>query len=104
MKRTLAILVLTAAAGLPLPAAAQGPKMPEYEPSRRQRTALDTCMKTEVMREAWCVKKCAADFRMESSGSNPRCIGTKPDAKVPPPPEPYKPPARNPNARPVPGT
>jgi hypothetical protein len=99
MKRTLAILVLSAASGFLPDAAGQGRSLPEYVPSQRLRTALDTCNRSEVMHEAWCVKKCEADFRMEGAGPKARCVGTKPDAKVPPPPPAYTPPAKSPNAR-----
>jgi hypothetical protein len=102
MKRTFAILVLTAAAGFPPVAAAQG-SLPAYEPSQRQRTPLDTCGRSEVLQEAWCVKKCAADFRLEGMAPKARCVGTKQSAKVPEPPPAYKPAARDPNARPAPG-
>jgi hypothetical protein len=95
MKRTTTLFLFAAVAALPLPAAAQG-GLPTYEPQQRLRTALDTCMKTEVMREAYCVKKCAAGFRMDMSGTKPRCIGLKADAKYTPPEPAYK---ANPNTR-----
>lgn len=93
--RTAAILCFAAATALPLATAAQG-SLPAYEPQKRLRTALDTCMKTEVMRDAYCVGKCAAGFRMDLSGPKPRCIGLKPDAKYTPPEPAYKP---NPNTK-----
>lgn len=95
MKQTSILLCVAALAALPFAAGAQG-NMPTYEPQQRQRTALDSCMKTEVMREAYCVKKCEAGFRMDLSGPRPRCIGLKSDAKYTPPQPGYKP---DPNAK-----
>ena len=83
------------AAGLAPAAGAQG-RMPTYEPQQRLRTALDVCGKNEVMRGAYCVRKCAADFRMDLAAKPPKCVGLKADAT-------YTPPASNPNAKPVPG-
>jgi|GEM_PF-3394794 len=101
--RQLAVASITIlAAGLAPVAQAQG-RMPAYEPQQRQRTALDTCGKNEVMREAMCVRKCEADFRMDFSAKTPRCVGLKADAKYTPPVPNYRPPAANPNAKPVPG-
>ena len=77
--------------------------MPSYEPPQRLRSPLDTCLRDEVLREAYCVKKCADGFRMDASAKTPRCEGLKPDAKYTPPQPNYKPPVRDPNARPVPG-
>jgi len=103
--RTRAALLLAAAvaAGVPLAAAAQGRGLPSYEPQQRLRTALDTCTKSEVMRDAYCVKKCASGFRMELSGKKPMCIGLKADAKYEPPKPAYKPPPSNPARKPPPG-
>ena len=97
-----ALAIAAVAAGLPLAAAAQG-SLPTYEPQQRLRTALDTCNNTEVMRNAYCVKKCAAGFRMDLSGPKPRCIGLKPDATYTPPKPSYQPPAPNPARKPPPG-
>jgi hypothetical protein len=95
--------VALAAAFLPLPALAQA-RMPTYEPQQRLRTALDTCLKTEVMREAYCVKKCATGFRMDLSGKKPMCIGLKQDATYTPPKPSYQPPPpAAPGARPPAG-
>ncbi|MBK6982913.1 MAG: hypothetical protein IPH30_16350 [Betaproteobacteria bacterium] len=90
------------AAGLAPAAGAQG-RMPTYEPQQRLRTALDVCGKNEVMRGAYCVRKCAADFRMDLAAKPPKCVGLKADATYTPPQPNYTPPASNPNAKPVPG-
>jgi hypothetical protein len=96
MRRTTTFLLCAAAlAGLPLAAAAQGSSS-GYEPQQRLRTPLDTCMKTEVMRDAYCVKKCEKDFRLDLSGPKARCVALKPDAKYKPPEPAYKP---DPNAK-----
>jgi len=92
-----------AAAGLVLAAAAQG-AMPEYEPQQRLRTALDTCLKTEVMRGAYCVRKCSDGFRMDMSGTKPKCVGLTSGATYKPPEPQFKPPPANAPAQPrVPG-
>jgi hypothetical protein len=101
--RILAIGLLAAAAGLPHAAAAQGRAMPTYEPQQRLRTALDTCTKSEVMRNAYCVKKCATGFRMDLAGPKPRCVGLKADATYTPPKPSYQPPAPDPSRKPPPG-
>jgi hypothetical protein len=89
MKMIVRATLVALAAGLPAAAAAQ---MPSYEPQQRMRTGLDTCMKTEVMKDAWCIRRCAPDFRMDFSGPKPRCIGTKRDARYDPPRPGYQPP------------
>lgn len=97
--RRLAIAAIAVlAAGL---APVAGAQMPTYEPQRRLRTALDACGKNEVMREAYCVRKCAADFRMDLSAKTPKCVGLKADAKYEPPQPNFVPPARR--AAPKPG-
>ncbi len=101
-RRSRRLMIAPVAAGLLLAAAAQG-AMPEYEPQRRLRTALDTCLKTELMQDAYCVKKCAAGFRMETSGSKARCIGLTPDAKYVPPQPTFKPQPPSPGAPRAPG-
>ncbi len=101
--RIAVLALLGAVAALPAAAVAQGKSMPTYEPQQRLRTALDTCLKTEVMRNAYCVKKCAAGFRMDLAGPKPRCIGLKPDASYTPPKPSYQPPAPNPSRKPPPG-
>jgi hypothetical protein len=55
------------------------------------------------MRNAYCVRKCEAGFRMDLSGAKPKCIGLKPDAKYTPPKPAYQPPAPNPARKPPPG-
>lgn len=90
------------AAGLGLGAGAQT-KMPTYEPQARLRTSLDMCLKSEIVREAYCVKKCAAGFRMDLTRKNPVCVGLKADATYTPPKPNYVPPKPVPNAKPVPG-
>jgi uncharacterized low-complexity protein len=92
-----------AAAGLALAAAAQAQK-PTYVPQQRLRTALDTCLKTEVSRGAYCVQKCAAGFRMESAGGKPKCVGLSAGSKYEPPKPNYTPPAPGaPKPQKVPG-
>ncbi len=90
------------AAALLLPPMA-GAAVPEYEPQRRLRTALDTCLKTEVMQGAYCVQKCATGFRMSASGTKARCVGLSEKSKYVPPPPKYKPAPASPNAPKVPG-
>lgn len=98
MRHALALALLSAAAGLPLGAAAQG-RPPSYEPQKRLRTALDTCMKTEVMQGAYCVQKCATGFRAATSGAKPACVATTAGAKH----EPKKPTyTRKPEGSPTP--
>jgi len=101
--RAALLLAVGVAAGFPLAAAAQGKGLPSYAPQQRLRTALDTCTKSEVMRDAYCVKKCAAGFRMELSGKKPMCIGLKADATYTPPKPAYQPPKPNPSRQPPPG-
>jgi hypothetical protein len=100
--RLVAWVVAGAAAFVPPLAGAQG-GMPTYEPQQRLRTALDTCTKSEVMRDAYCVKKCASGFRMEISGPKARCIGLRPDATYTPPKPSYQPPANSARKAPQPG-
>ena len=69
----------------------------------RLRTAIDNCLKNEVLREAHCVRKCAEGFRMDLSGKKAICVGLKSDARYTPPEPNYKPPAAAPSAKPVPG-
>jgi len=90
------------AAGLPPVAQAQG-RMPTYEPQLRLRTAIDNCLKNEVLKDAHCVRKCAAEFRMDLSGKKPLCVGLNPNARYTPAEPNYRPPASAPNAKPVPG-
>jgi hypothetical protein len=101
MKRFFVVLVFTAASALPLAASAQA----TYEPQRRLRTALDTCIAGEFMQDAYCVKKCQAGFRMEMAGKRATCVATRPDSKFKPPApdEQYKPPAPGTSAPRAPG-
>jgi len=101
--RAALLLVVGVAAGFPLAAATQGKGLPRYEPQLRLRSALDTCTKNEVMREAYCVRKCASGFRMELSGRKPACIGLKPDATYTPPKPSYQPAKPDPSRKPPPG-
>jgi len=101
-KRTVIGAAAALAAALLLPSAA-GAAVPEYEPQRRLRTALDTCLKTEVMQGAYCVQKCATGFKMSASGTKARCIGLSEKSKYVPPQPKYKPAPANPNAPKVPG-
>lgn len=87
--RVAAGIVLAGLAALP-PALAQQPRGagsgPRYEPVQRTRVgALDSCLKDEVMNGAFCVKQCAEGFRMELATRSATCVGTSPDAKIPPP-------------------
>ncbi len=82
-KAWMAVALTAGLAALAPPAVAQG-KWLRYDPSQRQRTAMDTCLKDEVMNGAWCVKKCQADFRMDLTSRPPSCIATKPNAKYVP--------------------
>lgn len=55
-----------------------------YQPSQRLRTALETCMKDEVLEGAYCVKKCQPHFRLDvQKGKPPVCIATSAAAKIP---------------------
>jgi hypothetical protein len=80
-----AVVLIAGLVALP-PALAQGQKRPTvYEPSQRLRTAIESCMKDEVMNGANCVKKCQPDFRMDLTTRPPTCYALKPDAKYVPP-------------------
>ena len=63
-----------------LPSFAQGVT---YQPSQRTRTGMETCMKDEVSEGAFCIKKCAANFRLDAQKRPPVCIATSAAAKVP---------------------
>ncbi len=52
MRPALLLAAAAVAAGLAPAAAAQGGGMPAYEPQQRLRTALDTCNRSEVVRNA----------------------------------------------------
>jgi hypothetical protein len=87
-------LAMTVAAGLAAvpPALAQQQRVTHYEPSQRLRTAIETCMKDEVMNGAYCVKKCQEDFRLDLSSRPPLCIATRPNARYEPVKPGYTPP------------
>ena len=85
-------LAILAAAGLVLATAARAQSLPSYEPQQRLRTALDTCLKTEVMQGAYCVQKCSAGFRMNVVGGKPKCVGQSAAAKHEPAKPSYTPP------------
>lgn len=103
MKPKTVIGAAAAVAAALLLASTAGAAVPEYEPQRRLRTALDTCLKTEVMQGAYCVKKCATGFRMSASGTKARCVGLSEKSKYVPPQPKYKPAPANPNAPKAPG-
>ncbi len=97
MKRAiLTVVALVAGLAAVPPAFAQGKALPKYEPTQRQRTALDTCLKDEVMNGPNCVKKCQADFRLDLKGKKPVCVAVKPDAKYVEVAPTWKPPAKRP--------
>ena len=104
MKRNIEVAAVLLAALAAAPAFGQGGgAMPKYEPSQRARTALDTCLKDEVMNGAWCVKKCQKDFRLDLQARPPACIGLKSSARYEPPEPTWKPPAQ-PMPRGAPGS
>lgn len=84
----------------PMTALAQGTA--SYEPQQRLRTSLETCRKSEVENGAYCVMKCAPDFRMDFSSKKPVCVATKPGARYEPPKPSYTPPPPSQGPR-VPG-
>jgi hypothetical protein len=83
-----AVVLLAGLAVMVPPVLAQAPAKKAvaryYEPQKRVRTALDTCMKDEVMQGAFCVKQCQPEFRMDLSSKPPICITSNPDAKYVP--------------------
>ena len=91
MKRATSLAILTAA-GLAFAAAAQAQGLPSYEPQQRLRTALDSCLRTEVMQGAYCVQKCAAGFRMNVAGGKTTCVGLGAASKYEPKKPAYTPP------------
>jgi hypothetical protein len=94
MTKTVRVLFTFVLAAGALPALGQGGSMPSYEPSKRQRTSLDTCLKDEQMDGAWCVKKCQSGFRLESSKGKHKCTGLRADAKYVPPQPAWTPPEK----------
>jgi hypothetical protein len=81
-----AAAVAAGLAALP-PALAQDKRVTHYEPNRRAKVGIETCMKDEVLTGAYCVRKCQPDFRMDLTSKPPLCIATRPNAKF----EPVKP-------------
>lgn len=91
MKRAILLAGLAAVILVPAAARAQG-GMASYEPQQRLRTSLESCRKTEFESGAYCVMKCAADFRLDASSKKPRCVATKAGARYEPPKPAYTPP------------
>jgi hypothetical protein len=92
-KSVMAIMGLALGLAAVPPALGQKPTR-VYEPSQRLRTALDTCMKDEVMNGAYCIKKCQADFRLDVTTRPPTCYALKPEARYVPPTPNFTPPAK----------
>lgn len=94
--RKASFMVLGLVAGLAAlpPALGQGKKGAYYEPSQRLRTAIETCMKDEVMNGANCVKKCQEGFNLDVSVRPPICVSNRPDAKYTPPQPTFVPPTQ----------
>jgi hypothetical protein len=101
MKKTIVLSGLVAVLAAPLAAPAQG--MASYEPQQRLRTSLETCRKTEFESGAYCVMKCAPDFRLDASAKKPTCVATRAGAIYEPPKPAYTPPPAQPGAAKVPG-
>ena len=89
--------------GMALAAPSLAQRLPTYEPSQRARTAMDVCLKDEVMNGAYCVKKCQSGFRLDLSRRPPVCIGLTESAKYVPPKPGYVPPPKGPPVKPPPG-
>jgi hypothetical protein len=89
----LAVGLVAGLAAMP-PVLAQPKKGAYYEPSQRLRTAVETCMKDEVMNGANCVKKCQADFKLDLTVRPPICFSNRPDAKYEPPKPTFVPPTK----------
>jgi len=83
MGKSIRITFLVAAAVLPASVLSQG--LASYEPQQRLRTSLESCRKTEFESGAYCVMKCAPDFRLDGASKKPRCVATKAGAKYDPP-------------------
>jgi hypothetical protein len=101
MRKPVVVASLIALLAGPSAALAQGTA--SYEPQQRLRTSMETCMKSEFESGAYCVKRCAPDFRLDASSKKPRCVATKSGARYDPPKPAYQPPARQPGAASVPG-
>ena len=83
---------------------AQAQGAASYEPSQRLRTSMETCRKSEFSSGAYCVQKCAPDFRLDASAKKPRCVATKAGARYEPPKPSYTPPPAPPaGTKPPPG-
>ncbi len=94
LKRTMVAGLLVAGLAAVPPALGQGKKGQYYEPSQRLRTALETCMKDEVMNGANCVKKCQEHFTLDLTSRPPVCVSTRPEARYVPPRPTFVPPDR----------
>jgi uncharacterized low-complexity protein len=99
MKKTIVFASFVAALAVPFAAPAQGTA--SYEPQQRLRTSLETCRKSEFENGAYCVMKCAPDFRLDASSKKPTCVATRAGAKYQPPTPAYTPPPPQPK---VPGS
>ena len=55
------------------------------------------------MRDAYCVQKCSAGFRMDSAGGKAKCVGLNAGAKHEPKKPSYKPPEPGTRKAPPPG-
>ena len=100
MKKPIVLAGLVVFLGGPATALAQATA--SYEPQQRLRTSLETCRKSEVENGAYCVMKCAPDFRMDFASKKPVCLATKAGARYEPPKPAYTPPAPKQGPR-VPG-
>lgn len=99
MKKTIVFAGFVAVLAVPLAAPAQATA--SYEPQQRLRTSLETCRKSEFENGAYCVMKCAPDFRLDTSSKKPVCVATRGGAKYEPPQPAYTPPPPQPK---VPGS
>lgn len=50
----------------------------QYEPSRRQRTRRESCLRDEDEAGAFCVKRCDTGYRLVPGANPPRCRSIKP--------------------------
>jgi hypothetical protein len=98
MKKPVVLAGFVLALAVPLAGMAQG--MASYEPQQRLRTSLESCRKSEFDSGAYCVMKCAPDFRLDASSKKPRCVATKAGAKYDPPKPAYTPPSQPARQRP----
>jgi hypothetical protein len=93
-----ALAGLCIALAIPLAGMAQG--MASYEPQERLRTSLESCRKSEFESGAYCVMKCAPEFRLDAASKKPRCVATKAGARYDPPKPAYTPPPQPAGPRP----